>query len=186
KLSHPLHTQYPFSSNQCRTSDVFYRQSEAGLILLVVYVDDIVITGSDSAGISSLKTFLQTQFQTKDLGLLKYFLGIEVMRSKKGIFLSQRKYVLDLLTETGKLGAKPCSAPMTPTLQLLAGDSEEFEDPERYRRLVGKLNYLTVTRPDIAYAVSVVSQFMSSPTVNHLDIAFIGRNLVSWRSKKRV
>ncbi|XP_057991650.1 uncharacterized mitochondrial protein AtMg00810-like [Hevea brasiliensis] len=106
---------------------------------------------------------------TKDLGLLKYFLGIEVMRSKKGIFLSQRKYVLDLLTETGKLGAKPCSAPMTPTLQLLAGDSELFEDPERYRRLVGKLNYLTVTRPDIAYAVSVVSQFMSSPTVAHWE-----------------
>ncbi|XP_057993063.1 uncharacterized mitochondrial protein AtMg00810-like, partial [Hevea brasiliensis] len=148
---------------------VFYRQSEVGLILLVVYVDDIVITGSDSAGISSLKTFLQTQFQTKDLGLLKYFLGIEVMRSKKGIFLSQRKYILDLLTETGKLGAKPCSAPMTPTLQLLAGDSELFEDPERYRRLVGKLNYLTVTHPDIAYVVSVVSQFMSSPTVAHWE-----------------
>jgi len=70
---------------------VFYRQSEAGLILLVVYLDDIVITGSDSAGISSLKTFLQTQFQAKNLRLLKYFLGIEVMRSKKGIFLVLKK-----------------------------------------------------------------------------------------------
>ncbi|XP_058000734.1 uncharacterized mitochondrial protein AtMg00810-like [Hevea brasiliensis] len=119
--------------------------------------------------ISSLKTFFRTQFQTKDLGLLKYFLGIDVMRSKKGIFLSQRKYVLDFLTETGKLGAKPCSAPITPNLQLLAGDSELFEDPERYRRLVGKLNYLTVTRPDIAYAVSVASQFMSSPTIAHWE-----------------
>jgi len=145
---------------------VFYKQSSAGIILLVVYVDDIVITGSDTTGILSLKSFLHTQFHTKDLGMLKYFLGVEVTRSKKGIFLSQRKYVLDLLAETGKLGAKPCSAPMTPNMHL-TGDGEQIEDPERYRRLVGKLNYLTVTRPDIAYSVSVVSQFMSSPTVHH-------------------
>lgn len=145
---------------------VFYKQSEAGIILLVVYVDDIVITGSDTTGISSLKSFLHTQFHTKDLGMLKYFLGVEVTRSKTGIFLSQRKYVLDLLTETGKLGSKPCSAPMTPNMRL-TGDGELMEDPKKFRRLVGKLNYLTVTRPDIAYSISVVSQFMSSPTVHH-------------------
>ena len=155
---------------QKSTSDhsVFFRSTKTGLILLVVYVDDIVITGSDSAGITSLKSFLQTQFQTKDLGLLKYFLGIEVSRCKRGIFLSQRKYVLDLLKETGKLGAKPCSAPMTPNLQLSI-DGELFDDPEMYRRLVGKLNYLIVTRPDIAYSVSVLSQFMSSPIVIHWE-----------------
>ena len=88
------------------------------------------------------------------------------MRSKKGIYLSQRKYVLDLLSETGKLGAKPCSSPMIPNLQLTK-EGELFKDPERYRRLVGKLNYLTVTRPDIAYSVSIVSQFMSSPIVDY-------------------
>nr|XP_027118139.1 uncharacterized protein LOC113735320 [Coffea arabica] len=144
---------------------VFYKQSEAGIILLVVYMDDIVITGNDAAGISSLKTFLHSQFQTKDLGLLKYFLGIEVAKSRMGIFLFQRKYVLDLQSETGKLGAKPASTPMIPNLQLTKG--ELLEDLGRYRRLVGKLNYLTVTRPDIAYSVSVVSQYMSNPTVNH-------------------
>ncbi|CAM8999069.1 unnamed protein product [Rhodiola kirilowii] len=115
---------------------VFYKQSGNGIILLVVYVDDIVIT------------------------------GVEVSRSKKGIFLSQRKYVLDLLSETGKIGAKPCSASMIPNLQLTKS-GELFDDPERYRRLVGKLNYLRMTRPDIAYPVSVVSQYMSSPTVDH-------------------
>ncbi|KAL5772611.1 hypothetical protein ACOSP7_012218 [Xanthoceras sorbifolium] len=145
---------------------VFYKQSKAGIILLVMYVDDIVITGSDATGISSLKSFLHTQFHTKDLGMLKYFLGVEVIRSKKGIFLSQRKYVLDLLTETGKLGTRPCSASMTPKMHL-TGDGELTEDPEKYRRLVGKLNYLTVTRSDIVYSVSVVSQFMSSPTIHH-------------------
>nr|CAD1837447.1 unnamed protein product [Ananas comosus var. bracteatus] len=158
--------EFGMKKSKCDHS-VFYRHSETGIILLVVYVDDIVITGNDTARISSLKLFLQTQFQTKDLGMLKYFLGIEVTRCKRGIFLSQRKYVLDLLAETEKLGAKPCSAPMAPNLQLTANDDELFEDPERYRRLVGKLNYLTVTRPDIAYSVSMLSQFMSSPTVTH-------------------
>ena len=156
--------QFGMKMSKCDHS-VFYRNSDSGVILLVVYVDDIVITGSDIAGITSLKEFLKTQFHTKDLGSLKYFLGIEVMRCKKGIFLSQRKYVLDLLAETGKLGAKPCSTPMTPNLQLTTEDSEPFTDPEMYRILVGKLNYLTVTRLDIVYSVSVVSQFTSSPTV---------------------
>lgn len=145
---------------------IFYKQSKTGIILLVVYVDDIVITGNDAAGISSLKTFLHSQFQTKDLGLLKYVLGIEVAKSRKGIFLSQRKYVLDLLSETGKLGSKPASTPMIPNLQLTK-EGKLLEDPGRYRRLVGKLNYLTITRPDIAYSVSVVRQYMSNPTDNH-------------------
>ena len=73
-----------------------------------MYVDDIIIVGDDMAGISSLKSFLHGQFPTKDLGMLKYFLGVEVMWSKRGIFLSQRKYVLDLLSGTGKLTAKRC------------------------------------------------------------------------------
>ena len=75
--------------------------------MLVVYVDDIVITRSDSKGISSLNSFLHSHFHMKDLGMLRYFLVIEVMRSKHGIFLSQKKYVLDLLSETGKLEEKP-------------------------------------------------------------------------------
>ncbi|KAK2977888.1 hypothetical protein RJ640_022679 [Escallonia rubra] len=123
--------------------------------------------GDDCTGITSLKKFLQTKFHTKDLGQLKYFLGIEVTRSKKGIFLSQRKYVLDLLVETGKAGAKPCNTPMNPSVHLTKDDGDRLDDPEKYRRLVGKLNYLIVTRPDIAYAVSTVSQFMSEPTVKH-------------------
>ena len=121
---------------------------------------------SDSKSISSLKSFLQTQFHTKDLGMLRYFLGIEVMRSKHGILLSQRKYVFDLLSKTGKLGVKPCSSPMVPKVHL-SREGKTFKDPERYRRLVGKLNYFTITRPDIAHSIGVVSQYMSSPTVDH-------------------
>ena len=87
--------------------------------------------------------------------MLRYFLGIEVIRSKHRIFLSQRKYVFDLFSVTRKLGVKPCSSPMVPGVHLTR-EGETFEDPKRYRRLVGKLNYLTVTRPDIAHSVSVV------------------------------
>ena len=105
---------------------VFYRNSSSSIILLVVYVDDIVITGSDSTGISSLKSFLHGQFHTKDLGMLRYFLGVEVMQSKHGIFLSQRKYALDLLSETAKLGAKPCGSPMALGVHLTRG-GELFE-----------------------------------------------------------
>ena len=88
------------------------------------------------------------------------------MRSKQRILLSQRKYVLDMLSETRKLGAKPCSTPMAPNVQLTK-EGELFEDPERYRRLVRKSNYLIATRPNFAYLVSVLSPYMSSPTVNH-------------------
>ena len=151
----------------------FYRNSSSGIILLVVYVDDIVLIGSDSKGISSLKSFLHSQFHTKDLGMLRYFLGIEVMRSKHEIFLSQRKYVIYLLSEIGKLGVKPCSLPMAPGVHLTRED-KTFEDPERYRKLVGKLNYLTVTCPDIANSVSVVSHYMFAPTVDHwVDVEHI-------------
>ena len=97
---------------------VFYKNSGFCIILLVVYVDDIVIIRSNSKGILSLKSFLHSQFHTKNLGMLKYFLGVEVMRSKQGILLSQRKYVLDMLSKTRKLGVKPCSTPMAPHVQL--------------------------------------------------------------------
>ena len=127
---------------------VFYKNFSSSIILSVVYVDDIIITRSDSKSILSLKSFLHSRFHTKDLRMMKYFLGVEVMRSKQGILLSQHKYVLDLLSETGKLGVKPCSTPMTPNVQITK-EGDLVEDLERYRRPVGKLNYLTVTRPDI-------------------------------------
>ena len=98
--------------------------------------------------------------------MLKYFLDIEVMQSKRGIFLSQRKYVFDLLSESGKLEVKPCSSPMAPGVHLTR-EGKTFEGPERYRRLVRKLNYLTVTHPNIAYSVNGVNQYMSSPTIDH-------------------
>lgn len=106
------------------------------------------------------KRVSEVSFITKDLGTLKYFLGIKFSRCKKAIFLFQRKYIIDLLA--GKLGTKSCNVSMALNLQLTTESSELFADSEIYRRLVGMLNYLMVTYPDIAYSVSVVSQFMSS------------------------
>ena len=108
----------------------------------------------------------------KDLGQLKYFLGIEVSRSKTGICLSQRKYVLDLLAETGMLACKPVDTPMEMNHKLGQAEDQTPADKGRYQRLVGKLIYLSHTRPDIAYAVSVVSQFMHSPGEEHMEAVY--------------
>ncbi|RVW54721.1 Retrovirus-related Pol polyprotein from transposon RE1 [Vitis vinifera] len=150
---------------------IFYHHNSSGqCIYLVVYVDDIVITGSDQNGIQKLKQYLFTHFQTKDLGKLKYFLGIEIAQSSSGVVLSQRKYVLDILEETGMLDCKPVDTPMDPNVKLILGQGEPLGDPGRYRLLVSKLNYLTITRPDISFPVSVVSQFLQSPCDSHWDV----------------
>ena len=109
----------------------------------------IVITGNDQDGITDLKQHLFKHFQTKDLGKLKYFLGIEVAQSSSGIAISQRKYALDILEETGMMGCRPIDTSMDPNVKLLPGQGEPLNNPKRYRRLIGKLNYLTVTRPDM-------------------------------------
>lgn len=138
---------------------------------VLVYVDDVIITGNDNATISHLKSFLNSKFRIKDLGLLKYFLGIEVARSATGLFLSQRKYLLDILKDTGFLDSKPAPFPMEQHLRLVANDEAPLINPESYRRLVGRLIYLTITWPDLTYSVHMLSQFMHKPGKSHLDAA---------------
>ncbi|RVX08419.1 Retrovirus-related Pol polyprotein from transposon RE1 [Vitis vinifera] len=101
---------------------------------------------------------------------MRYFLGMEVARSMKGISISQRKYVLDLLIETGMLGCKPSDTPIK-TRNRMESNGKPV-DRERYQRLVGRLIYLSHTRPDIAFAVSVVSQYMHSPKESHLEAVY--------------
>ncbi|CAH9106827.1 unnamed protein product [Cuscuta europaea] len=137
--------------------------------MYLVYVDDLLITGSNPDMISSFKSSLASTFPVKDLGHMKYFLGLEVARSERGIFLCQRKYVLDILTETGLVGAKPTPFPMPQNHQLQSDDGPYFSELDRYRRLVGKLIYLTLTRPDINYSVHILSQFMQTPRLAHWE-----------------
>jgi hypothetical protein len=103
------------------------------------------------------------------LGKPSYFLSIEVARSQHGVNLSQRKYVLDFCEETGLLGACLVDVPMDPNQKLLK-DGELFDDPSKFRQMIGKSNYLTITGPNISYAVSVVSQFMEVPRTLHWEV----------------
>jgi hypothetical protein len=150
---------------------LFTFKSNHTTIFVLVYVDDIIITGNNEDAISDIKKFLAQAFSIKDLGNLSYFLGIEVSRSKKGIFLCQRKYTLDILSDSGMTGCRPSDFPMEQHLRLRPNEGSPLPDPTIYRRLIGRLLYLTVTRPDIQYAVNTLSQFMQSPCTTHLDAA---------------
>ena len=119
--------------------------------------------------INEAKENLDKQFKFKDLGELRFFLGIEVLRSAEGVILNQRKYVLELISEAGLKGAKPSTTPIESNLRLtsveydLANDHTGdviLQDITTYQRVVRKLLYATITRPDISYAVQVLSQFM--------------------------
>lgn len=125
-----------------------------------MYVDDLLVAGNNSEACSIFKKYLADFFLLKDLGPLKYFLGVEFARSKKGIFLCQRKYTLDILSEAGLLGAKPFSTSMVQNHRLAFSISELCVDSSSYRRLVGRLIYLTITRPKICYFVHILSQYL--------------------------
>ena len=129
----------------------------------------------DLTEMDRLKRNFATKFEIKDLGSLKYFLYIEIARSKKGIMVSQRKYILDLLKEIGMSDSKPSKTPMEANLRLGDSDKNVPVDTARYQRLVGKLIYLSHTLLDIAFVVSVVSvvsQFMHSPYEQNLEVVY--------------
>ena len=135
---------------------------------LLVYVNDTIITGNNPNCVATLKSLLDKKFGIKDLGSLKFFLGLEIARSEKGISLNQRKYALEILEEAGMFGCKPAKAPMEQQLKFFKGDGEFLQDAGQYRRLIGKLMYLTLSRPNITYAVHILSQFLSQPRVPHM------------------
>ncbi|XP_041995427.1 uncharacterized mitochondrial protein AtMg00810-like [Salvia splendens] len=128
--------------------------------MLETYVDDMIITGDDKEEIEKLKEPLAAEFEMKNLGDLKYFLGIELLRSSKGIFICQMKYILDLLTETGMLDCKLTNTPIVQNHGPQVVKGPATIDRIRYQRLVGKLIYLCHTRPNIVYVVGILSQFM--------------------------
>ncbi|CAM8936274.1 unnamed protein product [Rhodiola kirilowii] len=143
-------------------------QKDGQFLILLVYVDDVIITGPSESLISAVKKFIQQKFQIKYLGPLKYFPGLEVARSSAGIFLNQRKYVIELLEEHNMTDCKPSKTPLELKHKLGQSTEPVLSDPLPYRRLVGKLIYLTITRPDLAYPVNILSQFMQSPSEEHM------------------
>ncbi|XP_050121441.1 uncharacterized mitochondrial protein AtMg00810-like [Malus sylvestris] len=132
-------------------------------------MDDIVVTGNNPVEQAALKKYLSSEFEMKDVGFLKYFLGIEVLRCKSRIFLSQRKYVHDLLEETGMSACKPIATPLAEGMKLGIDQNQVPVEKGRYQRLVGRLMYLAHTRLDLAHALSVVSQYMHNPEEQHIS-----------------
>lgn len=128
----------------------------------------MIIISNDEEQADRLKRRLFREFEMKDIGNLKYFLGIEVLRSNKGIFTNPRKYIMDLSAKTGLVDYKPAKPPIMMNHGLRIIKAGQFHK-ERYHKLVGKLIYLAHTRPDISYVVGVVNRFMHKPQVKHLD-----------------
>ena len=142
---------------------LFTHTQGTSFTVLLVYVDDILLTGNNPDCVKSLKKLLDDRFGLKDLGSLRYFLGLEVARTDAGISLTQRKYALEILKDTGFLGSKPVRFPMEQNLRLSKYKGKLLANPILYRRLIGRLLYLTLTRPDITYVVHRLSQFVSKP-----------------------
>lgn len=134
---------------------------------LLVYVDDILVTGTSPTLVQNVIETLARKFSIKDMGNLSYFLGIEAIRTPTGMHLMQRKYVTDLLTKTNMLHSKPVSTPMASSPKLTLTSGAKLTDPREYRQTVGSLQYLSLTRPDISFAVNKLSQFMHQPTTDH-------------------
>ena len=118
---------------------LFHKRDGDDITLLIIYVDDMIVTGSNSKKIKNLWSYLAKEFEMKDLGALKYFLGIKVSRSKQGLYLSQRKYTLNLLVETSNSTSKPIDTPIKINYGLSIYPHQIPMNKERYQRLVGKL-----------------------------------------------
>lgn len=166
--------QFGFKSSRCDPSLFTYTQA-GNLLYVLVYVDDIIVTGSSSSLISSLIHKLNATFALKELGELDYFLGIEVKKTPTGsLLLSQAKYIRELLSKADMLDANPIATPMISNLKLSRFGTDSLSDAHLYRSIVGGLQYATITRPDIAFSVNKACQFMAHPLESH------------WKAVKRI
>ncbi|KAL7615195.1 hypothetical protein Lser_V15G05763 [Lactuca serriola] len=154
----------------CSRADtsLFVFKRDSHILYLLVYVDDIIVTGNHPSLIRKFISKLQSEFAVKDLGTLNYFLGLEVSSMDDGLFLSQSKYAHYILVKANLLDRKPVSTSLSTTYMLVSTGSP-FSDPTTYRSLVGALQYLTITRPDLSFAVNQVSKFLHAPTIDHFQ-----------------
>jgi hypothetical protein len=148
---------------------LYVKKTDHGIVIIVIYVNDLIIIGDNDVDISNLKKLLKQKFEMKDLGELHYFFDIELIQFPKGIWLLQRQYALNKLSEYGMTGYKPISIPLEQNVKLNADEGDLVEDTTTYRRIMGSLIYMTITRPYLSYVVGVVSQFMQTPQKPHLD-----------------
>ncbi|CAL2265123.1 unnamed protein product [Prunus armeniaca] len=161
---------FGFQHSQSDSSLFIFRHASY-VIFLLLYVDDIVVTGNYSRFLHHFITALGLAFDIKDLGPLHFFLGLQVTTTSDGLHISQLKYAYDLLQRHGMLHCKPANTPLAAKVPLSASDGVPLESPSDYREIVGSLQYLTLTRPDLSFAVSSIAQFMAAPRTSHLVAA---------------
>lgn len=140
-------------------------------MIVFLHVDDMIVTGSDENEIVKLRAKLSTRFEMKNLGKLNHLLGLEVRSMKSGIFLLQEGYAKKLVERFGLKLCKKRSTPLDLNEKLRRKEGSLLPDPKPYRALVGSLLYLTITRPDIAFSVGLVSRFLQEPRKPHLEAA---------------
>jgi hypothetical protein len=150
-------------------SGLFIRCTNRDIILLLLYVDDMIITGDDSIGILKIKQFLGQHFEMKDLCTLSYFLGLEISSYSDGYYLTHAKYISDLLSWANLTDCTTVDMPIELNVRLNLHDGKPLRDFTLYRHLVGSLVYLIITRPNISYVVHQVSQFMAAPCSTHFS-----------------
>jgi Reverse transcriptase (RNA-dependent DNA polymerase) len=158
---------------RCKSEPNLYVKSsqDSGTMLVCLYVDDMIYLGTNSEMVEDFRNKMQKEFEMTDLGLLKFFLGLEVAQEGNGIFLSQQKYAKDLLNRFGMSNCNTCSTPMNVKEKLMKKDNTEATYAMRFRSLVGGLLYLTHSRPNITYSVSIISRFMQAPSAQHMGAA---------------
>lgn len=149
-------------------SSLFVKKIGDKVVVVLVYVDDLIITGDVEEEISQLKANLSVRFKMKDLGKLSHFLGLELTYVGDSLLLHQTKYASDLLHKFGMAACKSATTRMEPSSRLYVEQGKELEDPTEYRKLVGSLIYLTLTRPDLSFSVGVLSRFMQCPCKPHM------------------
>ncbi|KAL2238004.1 UNVERIFIED_CONTAM: Retrovirus-related Pol polyprotein from transposon RE2 [Sesamum indicum] len=150
---------------------LFTKHTNSGLFCLLVYVDDVLLSGPCKDTITDIKRYLHNMFTIKDMGEARFFLELEICRSKDGIVLSQTKYTNDIISDVGMTQAKVTSTPLTAGIKLSNSEEEQMQNPEAYRRLLGRLLYLGFTRPDICHGTQQLSQYMQHPNKSHWDAA---------------
>ena len=159
-----------FTNSHANTS-LFILHSSDITIYLLVYVDDIIITGTNTNIIQHCIDLLAQRFSIKDLDVLSYFLGIEVLTTPSGVLLTQRRYISDLLAWTKMFGAKPIATPLVTDGNLILHSGIALTNYTKYKTLVGSLQYLYLTHPDLSYVVNKLSQFMHHPMSEHWNAA---------------
>ncbi|RVW29068.1 Retrovirus-related Pol polyprotein from transposon TNT 1-94 [Vitis vinifera] len=151
---------------------LYLKQNEDGLQLVVsLYVNDMLVTGSNVRLLVEFKMEMQDVFEMSDLSIMNYFLGMEIYQCSLGTFISQRKYVVDILKEFKIESCKEVATPLAQNEKISKNDGEKLEEPYAYRSLIGSLLYLIATRPDLMFPTGLLSRFMSSPSNVHMGVA---------------